>query len=318
MVFAELASDIETEEKNKWSTTSNSELLPSFEYFKAYDNKRTLKLSYDTTAERYALKGIDGVDFDHTTWSNPYGTDSGHEYSDISWATNIGMWIYTDTHDYNDDSTMFKVLYHDVNNNGPSYLYWNSSVGETNKWVWFDDELTTTNKRVDRVGIGIDKSESGNIYINTIVIFKRKCSNAQVYDASDNGGTNAATGEYTFDNGLKFTLTGLENSDNSIKISGLIHGSDYREVERQLMMMKTTGVTIDNILGKPMPKVSSMSDFGEVKPYLFYSVYNAKGDSSNKEMAATPVVISSLSTTHPPGKTGIISFTAVLIKLGGV
>ena len=228
------------------------------------------------------------------------------------------MWIYTDTHDYNDDSTMLRAIYYDVNDTGPGYVYWNSSVGETGKWTWFDDEINTSYTRIDRAGIGIDKSAAGNVYINTYVFFKRSCSNSSVYNASDNGGTNSATGEYTYNNGLKFTITSLSDNGHTIKISGMLHGSDYRQIERQLSMMQTYGVTIDEILGKPMVKVSSISDFGEIKPYLFYSIYNANGDTTNKEMVATPVIITNVNFSHPSGKPGIITFNAVLVKLGGV
>lgn len=317
---AKLSSPLTTEAFNRWSTTNSTQCNISVNDKFIKDNYRSLKISYNsTTARRYVNRGVDGTVYDVSSVNNPLGEETGYTHSDFSNYTNIGAWVYADTHDQADDADMLQFGYQDYGDNGPTMVNWNSSVGETGKWCWFDDAIDFQYTKVDRFTIGVDSSSSGNVYINNLVAFKRSTSNKGVYDGSDKAGVTSATGIYNWDNGITFLLTGLDFNNNVFNVTGLLVGNDYRDLLKQITSMETKGLQTYNPVRNPVLKSHSVRDLGNVKTYLFMTESKGPNDSdSNREMYVEPVVISNLAINHVGGSPHIIRFTAKFIKYGGV
>jgi len=316
---ARLCSSLETEEFNKWSTSSITSCNISLDETVLKNNRKALKISYTSPSTQYVSRGLDGTEYDHSSVNNPLGSQSGHEDADFSDYTNMGAWIYTTTHDQADDADMIKFGYNDTDDNGPTMSNWNSSVGETGKWCWMDEEVDFQHTKVDRFMIGVDSSSSGAVYFNNLVVFKRSTSNKPVYDASDKGSTNAHTSDYTWQNGITFVATNIISSYDSIALNGLILGDDYRDLIKQLRYMETRGVTTYAGLQSPDLMYHSIRDLGKVKTYLFMTEFKGPNDgSANREMYVEPVIITDLNFTHRAGVPHAVQFSCTLLKFTGV
>ena len=311
--LAKISTSPTVETKNKWSTTSNTELVLSLDEQYRHDNRKSLKLTYNTTDRRYAIRGDDGVDYDHTSWDNPFASTDDN----ASLFDHLGMWIYAASHDYVDDSDLFNFGYYYGTSSSAS-SYWNASVGETGKWIWLDDSVTLSGGDVERFFVGVDKNAAGTIYLNGFVAFKRSTSNAVVGADSYGATSTTATGSFDWKNGLGFIATSIRDNTHSYSVSGYLHPKHYRKCKEQLKAMQTTNLVVDDILKSPVQKYSCISDTGYVKTYLFYTKFTGPGETANLEMIAQPVVIGDVSFDHRAGEPHIIPFSMTLHKFYGV
>jgi len=312
--FAKLSDTITTEVKNKWSTTDNTELPISLDDVYLKNNRRSLKLAYASASPRqYAYRGDDGVDYDHSSWNNPYASDD----DDGSWADNIGLWVYAVDHDQADDADLLSVGYGYASGSLEG-TNWNTSVSETGKWKWMDVVVDMSNTDIEKFYVGVySVAASGTLYVNGMTLFKRSTSNREVNVDSDGGSTTSATGLFNWQNGLAILVTGVQRTVFGYSVTGILDPKYYRQSTEQLQAMQTINTISQPILKMPMPKFTSISDNGYLKTYLFYTKFTAIGETT-EEFIADPVVITDVSLSHVAGKPNIVSVTMNLRRFSGV
>lgn len=315
--FAHLGDTITTEEENKWSTT-NAEATPSLDEVYLKNNKKSLKIAYSTPTARYVTRGIDQTDIDHSSWNNPFGQALSSATDDATWATSFGYWIYTDTDVYSDDNDLLKFGYETSDNDATTYVDWPSNVDTTGKWIWADQEIDMQYDNIDRFRFRVDHAGSGNIYINNLCLLKKSTSHISVYDSTDEGGTNAATGNFDWTNGLGLIVTSISRTLTGLVINAHVQPQYYRQCIDQLFSMMTTGVFTHSILRGGYHKVTSIQDLGYLKTYLFTGEFHDPETTSHYEMFAEPVVISNVTINHTSGKPHLPGITIEMIKYTGV
>lgn len=319
--YGTIAGNSSVETFNQWSTSDSNDSL-AFDDEITWNDRRSLKLTYSGTGTKtYFTKGIDGTPYTHTSWNNPIGSgSSSYPYADPTSYTNFGMWVYPATHDYVDNNTMLDIGYFDLDNLGPISGYWNSSVGVTGEWQWFDTAATMSYSDVDRYFIGINSASSGTLYANTLCTFRRSTSNRSVSSDSTDSSTTSATGNFTWKNGLAVVINNITETQFGYSISGILDHKYHRQSRKQLLEMMTVGLNTHPILRKSMPKFSSIKDECNLKTYLFINKSESPYDSgtTNLETIADVVLISNVTFNHVQGKPHIIRFTADLVKFSGV
>ena len=307
---AQLSSDTDVAEKNKWSTVSDTLATTSINDIYTKNNFRSLKVAYTASAARTVVRGVSGTDYDISSVNNPLGADP----ADFSSYDHLGMWIYS-TLEHDDGEDILKLGYY--YDGGSTFVSWNSSA-EKDKWRWLDESIDLSNTDVSRFAYTIESTSAGDFYFNNLVAFKRSTSNVPVYDASDKGATTVATGTFDWSNGLGFALTGFSADNNTYNVSGLIFGTNYEKLVAQLRAMETKGLVTSAPIRNPQPKCHSVQDFGYTKTYLFMTEVQGPGDTASKELYVEPVVIKKLTFNHQGGSPHIIPFSCTLVKYGGI
>lgn len=318
--YEKIASDDETEEADKWSRDepAGETLTIDFDYTHFWEARRSLKVIYDTTSDGWAVRGKAGETLSETSLNNPYGINS----ADFDWdelpsdKINVGMWLRCSAHTGNDDSTL--LTFQKVTGISSSSVNWNSSVSHTDRWEWWDDQISGLSN-VERFRVGFDSSdEAGTIYIDSICLFNKTASNIKANNSSENDTLNDATNEYNWKNGVGLLINNYTRTGSSIDISGIIIGDDFRLVEKQLKSMETKGISSYNPVEGPFPRFNSIRDFGYLKTYLFTSkVSKSNNNGYNTDIDNIPVIITNVSIDHQKKKPGIVPFTMKLIKFSG-
>lgn len=311
--FAELASTITTEEKNKWSTTDNGTLAISLNDTYNIDNRTSMKIDIKSPSNEDAVRGIDGTDYDHTSVCNAYG-DTVDDFGDFD---TMGMWVYTTSVDQADDGDMISLGYYYGTASGDSTT-WNASVNDTGKWLWFDDSVDFSGGDVERVYVrGNRGSAGGDVYCNTITAFNRSTSNMDVATDSAGNGTTSATGNFDWQNGLAFISTSLSDGFTYYNLNGILDPRYYRESIAQLKSMVTVGLNSHPLLTKPFPKYSTIRDPHGVKTYLFQMYTKGPEETSKVITKSVPVILSDLQITHT-NHPHVVKFSLRLNKFVGV
>ena len=317
--FGQLSSTITTEVANKWSTT-DAEATPSLDDVKTKVNKRSLKIAYSATASRrYITRGVDGTAYTALTWNNPFGVAINDDVSDASWADTFGYWIYTDTDVYTDDNDLLKFTYETTDNDGTASVNWPDNVDTTDQWIWADQSIDMQYDGIDRFRFGVDHAGTGNIYLNSPMVFKKSTSHVSVTDSTDSGAdTTAATGSFDWTNGIGLVVTGITRTYTGYSVTCFVDPKYYKECIDQLLNMRTFGIIKHAITRGGYSKISAIRDLGYLKTYLFYGEFNGPTDSDHYEMISDPVVISSVNINHVSGKPHIPQITLELVKYTGV
>jgi len=311
--FAELATTILTEEKNKWSTTDNGALTITLNDVYGIDNRKSLKLDINTSGNEEAVRGIDGTDYDHTSICNAFGSTG----DSLTPFNTMGMWVYSTDFDQADEANMIKIGYYYATASEASSS-WNSSAGTTDEWLWFDDAVTLSGGNIERCFIRANKANGGDVYCNTLVAFKRSTSNRDVATDSADNGTNSATGLFDWENGLSFISTGLTDNFAYYTLSGILDPEYYRESVAQLKAMVTVGLKSHPLMKQPYPKYSTLRDPNGIKTYLFQIYSKGTEESSKVITKSVPVILSNLNLNHASGKPHVIKFSVRLNKFVGV